>query len=300
MAESTEMPVPRANPKTFVWLKLAILIIAYAAILIGLYTLESKDPTVGGAVTVVAGVIVFFAVIGGVASIFTGRGTRRALAEISQAGTALARGQFAVANEIYTRWCDSKNYVVAALVRHNLGWTLLRQARLDQAIAVLRDNDAAFERALARLSIYATSSVDLALASALAGKLDDASSWLAITDKRAAVTASASLPAMRAFARAVVDCRNGRCDDAARLLDDRWAEYEATLTGSELRPLRVVHAFAQAAAGPRDAGVADALLPASRPIYEGEYDFLGVAWPEMQTFLVTHQLVRTAPPAPPA
>src|ERR1044071_4577952 len=97
---------------------------------------------------------------------------------------------------------------------------------------------------------------------------------------------------MRVFARAVLDCRKEQCGDAARLLDEKWPECEAALTGADLRPLRVVHAYAHAAGGLRNSGVADNLLSSSRPVYDGEYDFLGVAWPAMRTFLVSHRLVR--------
>ena len=57
--------------------------------------------------------------------------------------------------------------------------------------------------------------------------------------------------------------------------------------GETLRPLRVIRAFAIASTGPRNAGMADASLALSRPAYPGEYDFLGKAWPEMQTFLAS-------------
>ena len=83
--------------------------------------------------------------------------------------------------------------------------------------------------------------------------------------------------------------RTGRPEDAAKLLDEGWAGYEASVTGDVLRPLRVVRAFAHAS-GPRAGGVAEAALPTLRPAYPGEYAFLGARWPEMAAFLASHEL----------
>jgi hypothetical protein len=70
------------------------------------------------------------------------------------------------------------------------------------------------------------------------------------------------------------------------MLDEHWSEYEATMTGEVFRPVRIVRAFAITAAGPRSAGNAETI----RPAYPGEFDFLGVGWPEMETFLATNGL----------
>jgi hypothetical protein len=88
----------------------------------------------------------------------------------------------------------------------------------------------------------------------------------------------------------IVDCRAGESEKALTDLADNWIKYEAHLTGLGLRPLRIVRAFATAAAGPRSAGVAEAALAGLRPAYPGEYVYLGQAWPEMAQFLATHQL----------
>jgi hypothetical protein len=73
-------------------------------------------------------------------------------------------------------------------------------------------------------------------------------------------------------------------------LDERWHEYEALLTGDIVRHLRVVRAFARAAAGPREAGTAAMDLASARPAYPGEYALLAAEWPEMAAFLAAHEL----------
>jgi hypothetical protein len=134
--------------------------------------------------------------------------------------------------------------------------------------------------------------VDLALYHALQGDTAAAEQWMTKAEQRCHLLTGASMAAMKAYTRAVLDCRAGKHEDAARQLDERWAEYEGMADGAVLRPLRIVRAFAVAASGPRSAGVAGAMIALSRPGYPGEYDFLGVAWPEMAVFLASHGLSR--------
>jgi hypothetical protein len=293
MGESNEkMPVASASKKKLVWLRTTAIWMVNIAMFVAIYVMLSKDATAVGVLATIGVCIAILVGVVGVGAVFALRRWRRAQAEINDAVAALSRGQLDLANETFTRWSESKNTVLSALARHNLGWTLMRQGRLEEAIAVVSNNDWAHEHALKRISLYATSSVDLSLCCALLGKIEDAESWLQVSDRRAPNAANPSFPAMKVFARAVLDCRKERCGDAARLLDEQWAECEAALKGSELRPLRVVRAYAHAAGGPRNSGVADNLLSSSRPVYDGEYDFLGVAWPAMRSFLVSHRLVR--------
>lgn len=291
---SEKMPVASAVKPRPVGLKAIALWMVNIAMFVAIFAMVSNGSTTAEVVAVIGVGITTCVVIVGVASMFALHRWRRARVEINDAIAALARGQLDLASKTFMRWSESSNPNLSAVARHNLGWTLLRQGRLEEAVAVVSDNDAAHERALKDLTLYGTSSVDLTLCCALLGKIEDAESWLQVTERREATAANPSLPAMKVFARAVLDCRKAQCGDAARLLDERWPECEAALTGSELRPLRVVRAYAHAAEGPRHSGVADNLLASSRPVYDGEYDFLGVAWPAMQTFLVSHRLVREA------
>ena len=292
MVDSSEkMPVASAAKKKLAWVKTIAIWMVNIALFVACYGIFSENPTTAGALAVIGICIAILVVILGTGSAFALRHWRRAQVEINGAVAAGSRGQLDLAYETYARWIESSNPALSALARHNLGWTLMRQGRLEEALAVISNNDWAHERDLKRMSLHGTSSVDLSLFCALLGKIEDAESWLQVTEQRAA-TANPSLPAMKVFARAVLDCRRERCEDAARLLDEQWPECEAALRGSELRPLRVVRAYAHAAGGPRNSGVADHLLASSRPVYDGEYDFLGVAWPAMQSFLLSHRLVR--------
>lgn len=174
----------------------------------------------------------------------------------------------------------------------------MRTGELEQAIVVLQHTLRLYAKELRSVRFHATSTVDLAIDQALLGNVEAAEQSLALADASAEKGRVPSFPAMRAFTRAVIDCRGGNHLAAAKALDDHWTEFEVASTGEVMRLLRVVRAFARTAAGPREAGAASAQLDGLRPAYLGEFEFLGVAWPEMGQFLVTHQLSRpTAQPA---
>jgi hypothetical protein len=211
--------------------------------------------------------------------------------ESNEGISALAQGELQLARDIFWRWSSASPSVrISALARHNLAWTRMRQGELQHAIEILIDNESRYARALQAMGMYPTSSTDLALDHALLGDVTEAEKWLAESERRREYLSTPNFPAMKIFARAVLDCRCGRTEDAARLLEEHWVECEGTLTGETLRPLRVIRAFAIAAAGPRNAGPAEVLLAASRPAYPDEYTFLGKAWPEMANFLTSHRL----------
>lgn len=82
-----------------------------------------------------------------------------------------------------------------------------------------------------------------------------------------------------------------RAAEAMVSLEQAWTEHEATMTGQTLRIMRVVRAFACAAAdGPRNQGLVERVLGEMKPRYERELTFLGGTWPEMAAFLAAHRL----------
>jgi hypothetical protein len=181
-----------------------------------------------------------------------------------------------------------------ALSRHNLAWTLMRQGDLKYAIVMGQNATQRYPRELEAMSMLLTTEADLALFHALLGDIDAAEKGMARLGLRRHLTPNSAFPGMSTITRAVIDCRSGRAGDAARVLDENWAMCESSLTGDVVRVARVVRAFAIASADSRDAGKADLQLVNARPAYRGEYDFLGKAWPEMQTFLLTHDLATSS------
>lgn len=219
--------------------------------------------------------------------------------ENNAALAALARGELEKAHDVFRSWAEGiKLPRAAALARHNLASTLTRMGKLDESLAVHVDNDTRNPGALRALGLYATSAISIAFMNALLGNLPEAETWIATADQRHPETVHPSLPPVRAFTLAIVDCRSGRFADAARMLADHWPEYEGTAPGGVIRPLRVVRAFAIAQVGPREAGNAEALLAGSRPAYPREYEFLGTHWPEMASFLAAHGLAPDARTTP--
>jgi hypothetical protein len=223
----------------------------------------------------------------------TRRRQRRFVVDIDRGITALVRGDLNEAHDVFQDWAEQATLApMAALARHNLAWTVMRQGDIQHSANLSTHNRAHHKAALRRIGMLAICNVDIALCEALLGRLDTAETELADVDNHEAIRTPGTLPAMKAMVRAVIDCRSGRGEDAARVLQEHWSEYEGALTGETLRPIRIVRAFAIAASGPRNAGQAETLLSSARPAYPGEYAFLGVAWPEMASFLAAHQLDR--------
>jgi hypothetical protein len=238
---------------------------------------------VGGVLALLIGLLV-------VAMIVHTRRARAFLAEQHDGLSALPRGEFTRARDVFLRWSESTIVGIAALSRHNLAWTFMREGKLAHAIAVETTNIDRYAQQLAKTAMLPTAIVDLALFHALRGELDEADKHLLDLDKRSDLRHVTGYPAMNALCRGVVLCRRGDARAAAKLLSDQWGEAETTLTGDCVRLIRVVRAFAIASADSRDTGKAETLVQDSRPVYRGEFDFLGVEWPEMATFLATHKL----------
>lgn len=219
------------------------------------------------------------------------RGSARAFHAANREALAdLARGDFTAARSAWEPFVASpRSPRMEALARHNVAWTLIREGELERAIAMLEANETRNLAALDAIGLSATSAADRALAHALRGETKEAQTWL---DRAKARMPKATIPSAGALALAgaVAHCRPGRIAEAEKILEDGWAALEATTTGDVLRPLRVVRAFVQAT-GPRSGGAAEAALPTLRPAYPAEFAFLGAAWPEMQKFLASHELV---------
>jgi hypothetical protein len=215
--------------------------------------------------------------------------------EDATAHAALRDGDFSRAKETFWRWSECEIPRVAALSRHNLAWTLLRQGELKDAIAIANTTYLPrYSRELKSMRTLPTTMIDLALCHALSGNIEVANRAIAQLEQRKDLTANVTFPAMKSFTQAVIACREGRASDAARMLEEKWAAHESLLTGDLLRLFRVLRAFAIASADTRDAGKADLQLVNARPAFAGEYDFLGKAWPEMQTFLAAHELATSS------
>jgi tetratricopeptide (TPR) repeat protein len=220
---------------------------------------------------------------------------RRRFAIDSEAQGALLRGDFAAAEQLYNvlaleTSADARS--MSALARHNVAWAAMRQGKLDPAIELWAELDECYEAELTSMLYSVAAATDRAFALALAGRVEDAERALDDAERRSTKHPPRSTDAVSiVLARATIECRAGRSEAAAKLIDERWAACEYAMSGSITRLLRVVRGFALASTDPRNAGVADATVAQSRPpLFGGEYGFLGAKWPEMATFLTTNGL----------
>jgi hypothetical protein len=263
---------------------------------VGAYAVLSGAVSGTATAVIIGGIVGMVVVLTAIGIVLTTRRMRRCMDGVNDGIAALGRGELDRARDLFWHWSEQAPIARAsAVARHNLGWTLMRRGELQEAIAIATNNEECHADALKAVALFPTSAVDLALYHALAGHLEEAQAWFAKAEQRSNESCAPGFPAMKAYVRALIECRKGNCVEASRLLDERWGECETSLTGEVVRPIRVVRAFAHAATGPRNAGVAETLIASARPIaFAGEYDFLAVAWPEMAAFLAAHQLTRVA------
>jgi tetratricopeptide (TPR) repeat protein len=209
------------------------------------------------------------------------------LADHTKAEAAMARGDLDAARKIFERWWPTFPPQFPDAL-YGLAMVRTRQGDFEQALLMLNEEAGKVTSASAPLATR------LAFNYALLGKLDDARKWLAHADERTKTDGHFD-PGLVALARAIIDCRDNRCGDAAQALDSNWTKLESRLTGHDVRPLRIVRAFAHAAtANAGDPVPAD--LTTVRPAYEREHDYLGASWPEMARFLVANGLAKAATP----
>ncbi len=216
---------------------------------------------------------------------------RRFATENNLALGALGRGELAKAHEVFASWATSQDATISAVARHNLGWTLMLEGRADDAVTILEDAAEHYRRGLTRVAMLPTTRVDAALCHALLGKVDLAEIWYAKAEEPVKAPPHPTFPGMKALVRGIIDCRDGRAAEAIVALDHAWTEHEPTMTGETLRVMRIVRAFACAAAdGPRNQGLVERVLGDMKLRYEREFAFLGGSWPEMAAFLAAHGL----------
>lgn len=280
MADGTPRPdeLLRARSGAEVLLGLALFFL-FCSIL-PLIAFTDVDP-----LRVVGGVLILLSAVTLTAAAVARAGLGRFRQANEEALSAIARGELDRAARIYRTWTERGASVVRSLARHNLAVVWARRGDLDGAIALLVDN----ESGVLRGGLLGPSAAQIALCLGLAGEQELAAEWRAEADRRLSDTGPGR--AVGALARAVVDCRNGKADRAARDLEHVWPDAEGHLRASDVRPLAVVRAFAVAqAGGPRQVGVAEGLLGDARPRFSGEFDWLGARWPEMRVFLVASGL----------
>ncbi len=170
------------------------------------------------------------------------------------------------------------------LTAYNLGLALLRQGKLDEALARFVDAD----RRGGWVTIDGSLAASLSMMHSLANRVEMAEAWLVEARQRYTLVTTKS-PFSSLQAEVLLDLRKGRFAEVHHRLESGWAEIEYAMKGESLRPLRVLRAFsATRSAAYREGATAGASLAALEPIRPGEFDYLAVAWPDLGRFLAEH------------
>ena len=96
------------------------------------------------------------------------------------------------------------------------------------------------------------------------------------------------------LAEAILSMRRGDAASAVASFEKRWLLLRGTLDTNTMRVVEVVRAFAEVGGGVRQYNTVQERLIRVEPIAGNEFAFLGVRWPEMQAFLISHQLVKSS------
>jgi hypothetical protein len=190
------------------------------------------------------------------------------------------RGAVAKFAELEQRY-RSPGYV-RTTASYNLAMALMRSGEVERALAYLTALDPTLNRSNPALRPKAAAQI--AVIHAFRGEPAVADRWIAEAEARAKKLATPQVNGgATLLARTVNAIRRGEQEAAVRELIAGWDDLEATLVGSELRPFRVLRAFATVRGeGAALGAAATAALADARP---GEVDWMGVEWPEMRAFL---------------
>jgi hypothetical protein len=134
---------------------------------------------------------------------------------------------------------------------------------------------------------------ELAFVHALKGDLSTAESWANDARKRLSATYDSRVffAARLCLAEAVIAMRRGDAAESARNLEQSWMVMRGSLDANSMRVAEILRAFAEAGGGLRQYNVVQERRIRVEPVAGNEFAFLGVAWPEMQSFLDSHGLI---------
>ena len=145
---------------------------------------------------------------------------------------------------------------------------------------------------LAAGAIRRMAATQLARCFALGGDVEKAERWLESTRVRpAGISDPVHDRAVFEALEALVLCRQGKLDEARRRYEESWSRLCAYLPFNQMIEVWLLRAYAiSASSSPRDAGAAEPWLRLVRTAPPGALDRLTVRWPELATFVVTHEL----------
>lgn len=183
---------------------------------------------------------------------------------------------------------NPKKSLIRALVMMNRGYVSLLQGDLVEARAQLQEAQTMAGDTSIDPELPALITSNMAMCEGLMGNCDAVEKQLQLSKKTLRPQRSGIL----VRARAVLAMRRNNFAEAELILCEGWRKSEGTGHAAEFKALRVLRAFALSKLD-RTAEQTDAmakLLAGLYPYRQGEFDYLGVKWPEMKAFLEEQKL----------
>ncbi|MBL9027696.1 MAG: hypothetical protein JNL21_36235 [Myxococcales bacterium] len=208
---------------------------------------------------------------------------RRAMAERRFGDAARAFGEVAAAHE--------KQPLYSAAARSQTAGACLASGNLVEARRLYTELER-IRSLVFTSSVRLQAAIQLGMTNALLGDLETAAAWTEEARGRLRKTKDDRLGAasLLCVVDAVIALRRGRRADALKLLESNWLLLREVLSANQMRVVEVIRSFAEASAVLREHNAVSARLVRIEPVQPGEFAYLGVAWPEMKTFLDAHGL----------
>ena len=179
------------------------------------------------------------------------------------------------------------NPTYKVLFIYNLQVVRFRQGALEESVSIMEGMiaDGWFD-VKALVPSYPVAVSTVILGRMLLGDLDAGARWLRIAGERV----PEKLRGVLIPGIVVQQLRSGKAEEALETIDGRWSEVELTSSLHGMKVLRILRAFAMQSMELPDHDV-EQNLACVRPFGKGEFDHLALAWPELRTFLETHDLL---------
>ena len=296
-ADAKDNPPAKRNARKTIllWLLLILMFVSIYQLLVGPTHRHGPTPMTTTTPCSSTGEIVFWPTmvsLGVIAMVLFAfmrqfRGGARLNAKLEPGLIALADGDLGHAAQVFTTVAHEyrKQALYSAVAKLSLATTLMRQGELAKATEIAM----AVERAPGLMfgsEARLMAAIDLAMIYALRGQTDVARRWCEDGRKRLARGQNRTVTAaLLRLCEILVLAREGKRDVGAKAVDRDWRRLEEALTAASMKKAWLLRAFVAANDGTR-ANIG----PWTAVVRRGELSWMAVDWPELQAFLVAHEL----------
>lgn len=206
----------------------------------------------------------------------------RANEENQRAINLLAVGEYDAAGEVFEQLCRDRWSWAHALFVFNRGVVYRMKGRPRRALSLFNAAESS-GRMKSRVfrPLAPNLLIETALCHAVIGNIDEASRYL----ERARDLLPHHGDGRLLLTETIILLHRGLHEEALQQLDNRWRYADGALTGSSLKALRLLKAYAMQASGQEDSVEFRRMLDGIYPWRTEEFVWLTAPWPQMAAFV---------------